>query len=125
MTQKTFTFIRMLTAFFLASIMAQAVIFHNYILALIAIIGAIVVMWASKKKVTEVMVDERVLSIGGKAARLTMSIFAVTGAAISFVLMFSRVSNPSYELVGSVLAYSVCAILILYSVIFKYYEKRN
>jgi len=125
MTQKTFGYIRMVTAFFLAAIMAQAIIFNNYVLAIVVVVGAIAVILASKRNVKEVMVDERIIAIGGKAARMSMSIFTVVGAGITFVLMFSRDINPSFELAGSVLAYAVCALLILYSVAFKYYEKQN
>lgn len=125
MTQKNFQLIKIVTAFFLSAIMAQAIIFSNYILALTAVVGAITIMFFSKRKVTDVMVDERVLAIGGKAARFTLSIFSVFGAAISFILMFSRNTNPNFEIIGSVIAYSVCILLLLYSALFKYYDKQN
>jgi uncharacterized membrane protein len=125
MTQKSFKIVRVVTAIFLAVVMTQAIIFNNYILAIIAIVGAITVTLTLRKKVNEVLVDERVISIGGKAARMTLSIFSVIGVAVSFILMFLRELNPAFELSGSVLAYSVCAVLLLYSFLFKYYEKQN
>jgi uncharacterized membrane protein len=125
MTQNKFKLIRIITAFFLAAIMAQAIIFSNYILALIAIVGAVTIIFASRKKVEGVLADERDLEIGGKSARMALSIFSIFGAATTFVLMFSRNINPVYEVVGSVLAYAVCGLLLLYSALFKYYEKQN
>ena len=125
MTQKTFHKVRVATAFLLAAMMAQAVVLNNYILAAIAVIGAIIVVLAARKKVSEVMVDERVLSIGGRAARFSMSIFSIAGAAITLVLMFFRNANSDFETAGSVLGYAVCALLLLYSAAFKYYEKQD
>lgn len=125
MTSKTFVVIRMLTAFFLAAVMAQAIIYNNYVLAIVAVVGAVVVIMTSKRKVNGVMVDERVLLIGGNAARASMSIFSVIGAGLIFVLMFFREANQNYYIIASVLAYSICALLLLYSIIFKYYEKQN
>jgi len=125
MTSKTFVVIRALTAFFLAAVMAQAIIYNNYVLAIVAIVGAVVVIMTSKRKVNGVMVDERVLLVGGNAARASISIFSVIGAGLMFVLMFFREANPNYYIIASVLAYSICALLLLYSIIFKYYEKQN
>jgi uncharacterized membrane protein len=125
MTQKKFKLIRILTAMFLAAIMAQAVIFSNYILAIIAVVGAVLVIFTSAKKVEGVSSDERTISIGGRAARMSVTIFSVLGAGISFVLIISRGAGAVYEATGYVLSYSVCALLILYSSLFKYYEKQN
>lgn len=125
MTTKTFAVIRTLTAFFLASVMAQAIIYNNYVLAIVAVVGAIVVVMTSKKKVNGVMVDERVIAISGNAARFSINIFSVVGSGLMFVLMFFRDSNQTYYVIASVLAYSICALLLLYSLTFKYYEKQN
>ena len=125
MTSKTFVVIRMLTAFFLAAVMAQAIIQNNYVLAIVAVVGAVVIVMISKKKVKGVIVDERVSLIDGKAARASMSIFSVVGAGLMFVLMIFRETNQNYYIIASVLAYSICALLLLYSIMFKYYEKQN
>jgi uncharacterized membrane protein len=125
MTQKNFKFIRILTAVFLGIIMAQAIIFDNYVLALVAIVGAVLVILTARKKVAGTLVDERIISIGGRAARMAITVFGIGGAALSFILMTLRSTGSAYEVAGSVLAYSVCVVLILYSVLFKYYEKQN
>jgi uncharacterized membrane protein len=106
-------------------IVAQAIIFNNYVLAIVAVVGALTIILAARKKVEGVLVDERIIVIGGKSARMALSIFSVTVAGLAFVLMFSKGLNPAYEVVGSVLAYSVCILLLLYSFLFKYYEKQD
>lgn len=123
MTYKNFRAIRVVISFFLAMIMAQAVIFSNYILAVFAIATAVAVIFIARKKVDEVLSDERDLQIAGKAARLSMSIFSVIGAVSTFILLAQRQTNPLYDAVGSTLAYSVCSLLLLYSAIFIYYGK--
>jgi uncharacterized membrane protein len=125
MTQKSFKFVRIITAFFLAIIMAQAVMFNNYILAITAVVSGVAVIYVSKKKVKGVLNDERDYAIAGKAARLSLSIFSVAGAMATLIFMFLRYIDPIYEVISSVLAYSVCALLLLYSAIFSFYEKQN
>lgn len=125
MTQEKFKLVRILTAMFLAAIMAQAVISSNYILAIIAVVGAVLVVSTSAKKVEGVSSDERTIAIGGRAARMSVTVFSILGAGISFVLIISRGNGIAYEVTGYVLSYSVCALLILYSLLFKYYEKQN
>lgn len=125
MTQKTFKLVRIIIAFLLAIIMAQAVIFSNYILAAIAIAAAAAVIFVARKKVEGVLADERDNEVSGKAARLSLNIFSAAGAVATFVFISLRNTNPDFEVVGSVLAYSVCALLLLYSLIFAFYEKQN
>lgn len=125
MTQKSFKIVKIITAIFLAAVMAQAVIFSNYILAALAVAAAVAVIFISRRKVKGVLADERDNEISGKSARLSLSIFSVAGAITTFVFTFLRSTNPAFELAGSVLAYSVCALLLLYSVIFTFYEKQN
>jgi len=110
---------------FLAAIMAQAIIYSNYILAIIAVVGAVLVIFTSAKKVEGVSSDERTISIGGQAARMSLTVFSVLGAAVSFILIMQKGAGEVYQAAGYVLSYSVCALLILYSLLFKYYEKQN
>ena len=125
MTYKKFKTIKIIISMILGAVIAQAVIFGNYILAVSAILAAAGITLIVKKRVKEVMADERDYQVAGKAARVSMSIFSVLGAAASFVLMAEREANPLYGTIGSVLAYSVCFLLILYSALFAYYAKQD
>jgi hypothetical protein len=40
-----------------------------------------------------------------------------------FVLLTLRDRNPEFELIGLVLAYAVCGLLMLYSLVFNYYHR--
>jgi uncharacterized membrane protein len=125
MKYKNFKTIKAVTAFFLAMIMAQAVVLSNYFLAIAAVLAAIAVIFVLRKKVEGVLADERDYAIAGKAARISLSIFSVVTAIATFVFMSLRNLNPVYEVIGSVLAYSVCSLLLLNGILFTFYEKRN
>lgn len=123
MTHQKFKLIKIIIAMLLAAVIAQAVIFSNYVLAAFAVAAAIAVILVARKKVDEVLADERDYKIAGKAAKVSLNIFSVIGAAATFVLMAQDRANPVYEAVGSVLAYSVCGLLLLYSAVYVYFEK--
>jgi uncharacterized membrane protein len=125
MTYKKFRAVKGVIAFFLAIIIAQAVIFGNYILAMVAVLTAVGIILITRKKVNEVVSDERDIQISGKAARVSMGAFSVIGAILTFILLAEKEVNPLFEVVGSTLAYSVCFLLLLYSAVFSYYEKQN
>lgn len=125
MTYKKFKAVKTVIAMLLAAVIAQAVIFSNYYLAAAAVLTALAIIFVARKKVNEVVADERDYQIAGKAARISMSAFSAIGAIITFVLMAQREANPLYEIIGSTLAYSVCFLLLLYSVLFSYYAKQD
>ncbi|MDD5250996.1 MAG: DUF2178 domain-containing protein, partial [Patescibacteria group bacterium] len=60
---------------------------------------------------------------GGRAALLAIQIYSWAAVAGMFVLYALRDTNPAYEAVGLTLAYSTCALMLLYGVIFRYYNR--
>ncbi len=125
MNYKQYRNFRIITAMLLAAVMSQAVIFNNYILAIFAVIAAMAVMFTVKKKVVDVLADERDYQNAGKAARYSLGIFSALGAVLTMFFMFQRSVDPAYEIIGSTLAYSVCGLLLLNSIVFMYYAKQN
>jgi uncharacterized membrane protein len=123
MNYKQYRNLRIITAAVLAGIISHAVVFNNYILAISAVLVGMAVMFFVKKQVKDILADERDYEIAGKSARYAMGIFSVTGSVATFFFMFQREANPFYETMGSVLAYSVCGLLLLYSFIFIYFQK--
>lgn len=125
MTAKKFLIYQLVLAIILTGVVLASVVIGNYVVPLIAIITAILLMLLMKKKVKEVLEDERDFEIGGKAARYAISIYAgISGIAV-IILSALRNHNPSFEIVGSVLAYSICSLLILHIIIYKILEKKG
>lgn len=123
MDYKQYRTARIIIAALIAVVISQAVIFKSYILALFAVLIGMLVMYFIKKQVKDILADERDYNIAGKSARHAMGIFSIVGAAATFFFVFQRDGNPAYEIIGSVLAYSVCGLLLLYSIIFIYLDK--
>lgn len=107
----------------LAILISISIVRENYIIPAVGTVVAILVLFFIRGKVTEIIADERDHEIGGKAARLTIQIFAWTAVLIMVVLFARRDLNPGFEAVAYTLAYMICFIMILYSVIFHYYDK--
>ncbi len=121
--QKTFLWTRVIVAAVLGIIISQSVIYGNLILALVSMILAWIILFYLRSKVKAVLADERDYEIGGTAARWAIQIFSIV--AVGFILMFytQRNINPTYEAISITLSYSVCFLMVLYTLIFKFYNR--
>lgn len=120
MKLKTFRFIRILTTIFIAVTIATAIESKNPLLAIsVILIGAIFLLLVRRGAET-VLIDERMKSIGGQAARLTFSISTIILALLS--VMFTTSENR--ESLGILLSYIVMFNLVIYSLSYNYYNKK-
>ena len=91
------------------------------ILIPIVIIGTAILFFFSRR-VREVVVDERVQSIANKASRLAFKIFVgLTVVTGGILITLGRDGSPELFQTGLTLAYSVCAILVIYWIAYFYY----
>ena len=97
----------------------------NYILALILFAAAVIILTLLKKNVNAVLTDERVNAIGGKASRMTMVIFALLMAVAGIVLVSLKEISTTCLIIGNVLLLTECAMMLTYSILFKYYSNRR
>jgi uncharacterized membrane protein len=130
MNFKQYRNFKIIVALVLAVIISQAVIMDNYILAIIAVLTAMILVFLAKQTVRGVLADERDYEIAGKSARYSLGIFSVTGALAMLFFTFSKTEDIVFGVIASTLAYSVCALLLLYSIIYKFlsykgYEKQD
>lgn len=123
MNYKQYRNSRIVISAVLAAIMAEAVIINNYLLALGAVLVAVAIMFVIKKQIKDVLVDERDYEVAGKSARYTLAIFPVLAVIAMSFFMFQRDKDPVYGVIGSVLAYSICSLMLIYSFIFIYLQK--
>ncbi len=73
----------------------------------------------------EIMVDERIQKINERASATSYRISSILMAIVGIVFIAMRNSLPSeYEIVGSTLAYSVCAIMLIHLAFYSYYKNR-
>jgi uncharacterized membrane protein len=125
MTAKKFLIYRLISTFIIGLVVAISITRGNYLLPIVTILTMMIVLYALKRQVKEVLEDERDYEIAGKAARYTLSIFSALAGVFIIILFALRSSYPIYETIGVTLAYAVCALLLAYSAIFKYFNNRG
>ncbi|MFA5013251.1 MAG: DUF2178 domain-containing protein [Candidatus Paceibacterota bacterium] len=125
MNEKTYTFIKLLTAILLAATVSTSITIGNYIVPIIATLAAFVILWTMKKRVATVMEDELDYKVAGDAARYSITIFSIASVILAIYFMANKASNAGFELLGSTLAYSACFLIILQSVFFKFLRSKN
>ena len=120
MDYKTFRKTNRVIALIFAAMIAISVATDNLILAAVSAVVMLTVALTLKKKVRGVISDERDYANTGKAARMAVSIFSSVGAMIALVLLFMH-----YEVIGSIIADSVCALMLIHAAFYIYYEKQS
>ncbi|MFA6376500.1 MAG: DUF2178 domain-containing protein [Candidatus Paceibacterota bacterium] len=125
MNQKTFYTVRIVFAMLVAAVCSIAVVQGNYILPIVVGITAAIALYMMKKRVNGVMADERDYRNAGDAARWSLNIYAVFAAIVAMILMAQRATDFRYELAAQILAYSACALMIMQSLLFKYFQNRK
>lgn len=124
MTLKQFKIIKIITVIALSITFSQSIINKNYIIPLMALTLSIIFLYFIRRRVKEIIADERDYKIGGKAALIAMQVFSWIAVVIMFVFYSIKDINPIYQAIALTLAYSVCFLLLFYSLVFKYYYKK-
>jgi uncharacterized membrane protein len=123
MTLKQYQIIRLVITIIIAIVVSQSFMYKNYLIPIATVALSSLFLIYIKGKVKEVIADERDYTIGGKAALLAMQIYCWLAVIAMFILYANNDLNPAYMAVATTLAYSTCALMILYSLIFRYYNK--
>ena len=115
-----------LVASFVSATVAIAVVQNNIILAFAGVLIGVLFILIVQKRTRAVLVDERIQSIGDRAARMTYVILTITLAFLSlFFTMIGRQANQvAYEALGAVLSYITLLSLALYSMSYKYFSRK-
>ncbi|MFA7654381.1 MAG: DUF2178 domain-containing protein [Candidatus Magasanikbacteria bacterium] len=126
MTYKQFKIMRVLIASFISATVAMAIVYNNILLSLAGVLIGILFIFLVHKKTKAVLVDERIKSIGGKAARLTYTISTITIAFLSlmFTMTGKHTGQADYEMLGILLSYIALFNLALYSLSYKFISKK-
>lgn len=126
MDYKNFKRWRVVIAFFIAMIVSIAVGVNNFYLAIAGVFAGVIFMSLVRRRFKEVVVDERVISISGKAARATYAIVTVFLAMLGlFLILSGRGHGDVYtESIGTIFSYTAMLLLVLYSVSYHYFNKK-
>ncbi len=115
---------RVLVAAIIAGVTGWSVVSgHSLIVPLIVIAVGGFFLVMLRKRVTEVVRDERTQAISQRAARLTMSVFAPACALLA--LAFIMLGQSDLKQAGYTLAYATCGLMIIYDVFYFYLNRRG
>lgn len=125
MSFKTFTTIRIFIIIIMAGLIGWATTSGNAWIPIPVIIAALVILLLFRKRVKEVVVDERVYSIAEKASYLAFRIFGIAAAVIGATLVaIGWDSSSDLYKIGLTLAYAVCGLLVIYYIAYLYYNRK-
>jgi len=85
----------------------------NYLLGACAVLAAVIALNLTRKKVTQVIADERDYQLAGTAARYTLNIITICMAIAIFIAMIWADKDPVFQTVSTVLSFAVMGILFL------------
>ncbi len=132
MNRKRYKQFRIGVVFFVGIIVFLAVNRDSYLLAIAGVLTGVLFMLLARLR-TKVMTDERELSIGEKAARMTYVIFTPTIGIASFLLLFPSKSGLSVfskgewaymESLGILFAYLSIFLIMIYAISFHFFNKK-
>jgi uncharacterized membrane protein len=123
MSLKQFRIIKAITAGIIAMLVSWSIVIHNFIIPFIAVPVVWAILFYCRGRVNEVIADERDYEIGGHAARWAIQIFSWIGIVIMLSLYAYQEVNPAFPVVAMTLAYSMCGLMLLYSILFQYYGR--
>lgn len=123
MTLKKYQRIKLILTFVLAFVFSQAIVLKSYLLPIVFLIASYLLLLLLRRQVKEIIADERDYATAGKAALLAMQIYSWVAVIGMLIFYACRDINPAYEPIAMVLAFSTCLLMLLYAVIFRYYNK--
>jgi len=116
--------IRMIITMTMGAIIGWSVAKGNTAGVLVAIVVGTALLYLLRSKVTQVVEDERTYVISGKASSITLRVVSFVAASIGAVLIaLSKGGLTDFEQAGFTLAFTGCALLVLYIIFYGYYGK--
>jgi uncharacterized membrane protein len=123
MTLKEYQKVRMAFVVLTAIIFSQAVYYKNYFIPItLLLVASLIHLWL-RRRVKEVMIDERDRALAGRSALLAIQVYAWLAVLPMFYFYALRDTNPAYEAIGTTLAFSTLILLLVHALVFRYYER--
>ncbi|PLX24593.1 hypothetical protein C0580_04830 [Candidatus Parcubacteria bacterium] len=125
MNYKNYLQIRSLITLLIVSIISMAVISNNLYLAIVGIFIGVLFIFLVRNKFKKIVVDERVLSVSGKASRITYVIGTIFLALLGlfFIFLAKLYKYPYLESLGIVFSYIALLMITIYSISYHYYNR--
>jgi len=125
MEKKKYTILGIIITATVGFVCGWAVTNGDFILPVIAIIVGLLVLNTIKRRVKDVIEDERIYKISQEASRRTVQVIGVSFATIGLVILgLSRSGYLDLEEIGYSLAYFAATLLLVYMGFYIYYGKK-
>ena len=109
----------------LAVAIAIAIVTNTPLVALAAVIAAILAAFIVERTNREVVSDERITQINGKAATASFYIMLALAALASLVIaLFHNQFPENIVFFGSIMGYFVCGALLLHIAFYAYFSRK-
>jgi uncharacterized membrane protein len=125
MNYKKYRLYKLVLIILLVAMISTFVSLGNFIAALVVFAISIMLMIILKKNVKAVLSDERADKVGGKAARIVLSVSALIMAAVGITLVSLRDTHSQFLLIGDILLFLECGMMLFYAILFKYYYNKK
>ena len=120
-----FRIYKALIAGVLGMAVAIAITTDTPLIALVAVVIAIILAIVLERRNREIVRDERISMINGKAATASFYSVLILGAVISLITALFRSQLPeNIVFTGSIMGYFVCVALILHICFYAYYSRK-
>ncbi len=120
MERRVFAMYAALICAIMGAIIGYSVSKGDAVLPVIAFGLGLILIMLGKRRVREIIEDERTLRVSERASRATCQIFAICSALIGTTL----IASGSYTEVGNTLAFSSIILVVLYMVFYAYYNNK-
>lgn len=127
MNYKQYQIIRTLIGILIAIITMTATIINDFYLAISSIFIGVSFLFLAKNKFKKVIVDERVISVSGKASRATYSVVTMFLAFLGLFSIFAARENKDlyFESLGIVFCYIALLLITIYSISYYYFNQKH
>jgi uncharacterized membrane protein len=120
-----FRIYRVIIAGGLAIAVAIAIATNTALIALVAVVVAIVLAFILERNNKEIVRDERILQINGKAASASFYSMLILAAVASLGTALFRNQLPeNVVFVGTIMGYFVCVALLLHMGLYVYFSRK-
>ncbi|RXA18969.1 DUF2178 domain-containing protein [Methanosarcina sp. MSH10X1] len=125
MKWKQFRIISLLIVTVLGAVVGFSVSSGNLALAAGAAFTGMAAMYISRHRVEDIVEDERIRQVSQRASWVTLQFTAIGFALGGAILIAMREAHPGYVDLGFFMAYASCAVLVLYSIFYMYFNLKS
>jgi uncharacterized membrane protein len=122
---KTFRKWQAIMGMIIGAVTGASVVLEIWIIPIPVIVIGVIVITILRRRVKDIVADERTFAIVGNASRLTVQIAVIGMAATGVILLIvSHGESKGLTQAGFALEYAACALLIINSLAYTYYSRR-